>query len=406
MSAPAPEVLNVRMGPPMCSNRCVFCFDRSREEGPMLTLAGADAALEEASARTRAVIFTGTEPTLNPALEAAIGAARRRGYELVGLVTNGRRLRDAAYCARLLDAGLTEVRVSLHGPDAATHDGLTGRPGAFAQARAGLENLARLKAGRRVRIAVNCVVVKANVGLMREVHALAAPLCDQLNFNVVEPLGAAEDRLEEVMPRYRDVLRAAHETGLDFRSPALSLSRVPMCAGGYDWFQETWLLREEGKLSAFDPRRAKVQGPPCRECEQAPGCPGVWRRYAEAYGWEEFTPRRDPGPLAGKTLKIRVEEPVSSALRRGWQEGYRRVELDACRGPLTPRLEGWAREARDLGYPWVEVVALLDAGSPSLRQTLAVLLRLRRAGLRFAVRGREEARRLAEAAGAARFEAL
>ena len=69
-----------------------------------------------------AVHFTGGEPTLHRELPALLTLCRRLGLR-TGLGTNGHRLADPGYAARVGPL-LDEVMVSLHGPTAKVHDRL------------------------------------------------------------------------------------------------------------------------------------------------------------------------------------------------------------------------------------------------------------------------------------------
>jgi hypothetical protein len=38
----------------------------------------------------------------------------------------------------------------------------------------------------------------------------------------------------------------------------------------------------------FKDRFLRVKGPPCRHCGSRQTCSGVWERYVEQFGWDEF----------------------------------------------------------------------------------------------------------------------
>jgi MoaA/NifB/PqqE/SkfB family radical SAM enzyme len=468
------KALHIPMGPPACNNGCVFCIDRNRSQRAPLSLAKIESELERFLGRTRTVVFSGGgEPTLNLFLAAAIEAARRRGYTEIVLVTNGRRLRNRDYCLQLLDAGLNKIKISLHGPDPAVHDVLAGSIGAFRDTSGGLENLAALRANRPFALEVTCVVVKGNFRLLRPIYDYVARFnADHLTFNVVEPLGRAHANFVAVAPPYQDILDSAHASGLDFRSPRLSLSCIPPCAGGFEGNPEAFWLASGKCAPVFDHAKWKVHGPPCQKCLASDHCSGIWNRYVETYGWGEFTPASSPRLRDGQTLRVTTGSPcdnrcihcddgpaapgggstrsVSAALRRGWLEGYRRVEFGGGEILLNPRCEEWVNEARDVGYSSIsiqtngralclaksttllrrlqltEVIVRINAGmepvhdamarSPgSLRQALRGMMRLRSIGLAFAIRCRRHpdnlatlsaARQLALRLGARRFEAV
>src|SRR5688572_28808708 len=85
--------------------------------------------------RYRRVTFTGGEVTLEEKLFDYIDYARRSGgFDHLRLQTNGRKLADPSFAKRLVDAGIDEFFVSLHGHDRATQDHISQRPGSFDEA--------------------------------------------------------------------------------------------------------------------------------------------------------------------------------------------------------------------------------------------------------------------------------
>ena len=200
------DVLHIPTGH-RCNNRCVFCMERA--EGYPLRRSLDELTDTLARMRTQLVdvVFTGGEPTLNPLLPDLVAAARTLDYRLVGLVTNGRTLGADGVAARLLAAGLNEVTVSLHGADAATHDHITRRRGAFDQTLAGLAVLARLRPAHALALAVNTTLVRDNLAQMRAIQELAARFgVDIVNFNAVEPRGTADELFDRVVPRHDEVM--------------------------------------------------------------------------------------------------------------------------------------------------------------------------------------------------------
>ena len=131
-----------------CNNDCVFCAEQERREHSRV-IGRFRIPAEEIVAdlrRFRAegfdhVTFLGGEPTIRKDLPQLIHTARQLGYARVLITSNGRMLGDRSRLRTLLRAGLTDVCISLHGPDAATHDGLTGNPGSFAAAERALFEL-------------------------------------------------------------------------------------------------------------------------------------------------------------------------------------------------------------------------------------------------------------------------
>lgn len=115
-----------------CNHRCLGCTSVS-ESGPTHESRELVAALVEGRRQgIDCVEIGGGEPTLRRDLVPLVREARKRGYRRVRLQTNGAMLAYPELVRRLADAGLTDVRFSLKGPDAETHDRLSRVEGAFA----------------------------------------------------------------------------------------------------------------------------------------------------------------------------------------------------------------------------------------------------------------------------------
>jgi len=189
-----------------CNNRCGFCPQPPlRACGPGWTdpdTAEMRRRIEEAFAQGyRELAFSGGEPTLRRDLPELISLARRLGFQRVSITTNGRRLVYRDYAGSLLEAGLTGVSISLHGPEPEVHDALTGVPGSFQQAVMGLKTIAALTAGLPGRFDRNTItlIVPENAGRLRETLVLAGHLGASLH--VVQPFILSRETLA-VASRY------------------------------------------------------------------------------------------------------------------------------------------------------------------------------------------------------------
>jgi MoaA/NifB/PqqE/SkfB family radical SAM enzyme len=183
-----------------CNNCCSYCPQPFvRGTGP----AGSEPSTEELvrkleSARREGITeaaFSGGEPTIRKDLQSLIAHARSIGFGRVSITTNGRMLSYPGYARKLLDAGLTGVSVSLHGPNAAVHDALTGVPGSFRQTVSGLDNM-RLAAGdtlERFEIQTVTIIVPENVAFLRDTLVLAGSLGAGLH--IVQPFIVSRENL-------------------------------------------------------------------------------------------------------------------------------------------------------------------------------------------------------------------
>lgn len=332
-----------------CNNNCIFCMEEDREaRARRLTAQTAEDVrrmMTAANPRGGEVMFTSGEPTLHPSLPEYVAMARDLGFATVGLITNGRRLSYRPYARSLLEAGLNHVLVSIHGPDARTHDALTRTKGAFVQALAGLANLKLLRREfPGLKVHTSYVVNRRNYTMFRAFYDAMAPFgVDQHVFNVVMPDGRAARLFDALVPRYSDVTRAfdAFVRGLPPAGVAkVFLLDVPYCVteclpDRVRGYVERYYHFEQDGTTGFsrspDDRRdlpadrdlyapaalegegtayamvskslhdamARLKRPECATCGFDRYCRGVFRNYVEHYGWDEFAPvRRVPGAAA------------------------------------------------------------------------------------------------------------
>jgi organic radical activating enzyme len=204
-----------------CNSFCIFCGQRQVDEGVVkarrslglatpatdigdlrgrFTLETAIATLETAQREGyEELSLQGGEPTLFPELPALVRAAKGMGFAFVGLVTNGRRLKDLELTRALLEAGLDGITVSVLGHDAKTHDALAIAPGSFDELALGLRNAARLIAERPVRAAslnVNLITSKDTTPhLAKQVTELHDAGAQAMSVHLVRFDGLASDPL-------------------------------------------------------------------------------------------------------------------------------------------------------------------------------------------------------------------
>src|SRR5262249_53323028 len=141
-----------------CNENCTFCHTLNERH--------VDGSAEDAVQKIRRakelghtmVVLSGGEPTIRPELFAWAKLIASLDMD-VGLVTNGRIFAYRDVTERLLASRLKYVYMSLHGGTARVHESLVRTKGAFADAKAALENLS----GKGLDFTLNCVVTKQNV---------------------------------------------------------------------------------------------------------------------------------------------------------------------------------------------------------------------------------------------------
>ena len=275
-----------------CNNNCIFCLDdRSRRTD--ISEQEVEAQLEEGKALGE-MLFTCGEPTLHPRLPMFISMAHAAGYRSIGLVTNGRRLSYSDYCGKLIELGLSEVTVSIHGSTAAMHDGVTRTRGSFDQTMAGLRNVSNLKEKHGVRLVTSTVVTARNMKHIGEIlKALAAFSVDTMVLNVVEPSGEALKHFDRVTPSYADMAQEIEKaiTGFPNKSK-ISVEGIPLCLCtgflGSCGVREEIHLQEGEAFKALPVRRNHIKIDVCSDCRLTRLCPGIFREYAKQRGTTEI----------------------------------------------------------------------------------------------------------------------
>ncbi len=149
-----------------CNDHCVFCLDSETHDGTMRSRDEVKAQILDGRRKgaTR-LILSGGEPTIHPSYVDFIKLGARAGYGKIQTVTNGRLFSYGDFLTRCLDAGLSEITFSIHGPNARIHDALVGTKGAFEQEMAGLR--AAVADGRPI-VNIDVVVNRANVKQLPE----------------------------------------------------------------------------------------------------------------------------------------------------------------------------------------------------------------------------------------------
>lgn len=148
------------------------------------------------------VSFTGGECTLRPELPDFIARARSVGMR-VNIITNGIKCSSRKYVDTLAAAGLTSAQVSLEGPSAEVHEGLTQRKGSFAKTIRGITNLR--DAG--LHIHTNTTICEENADHLAGIIDLAKSLeLPHVSMNHIIPTGTPNlSRNEQIKVSYTKI---------------------------------------------------------------------------------------------------------------------------------------------------------------------------------------------------------
>lgn len=306
-----------------CNSACTFCIVQEGMNNYRGVPFERFARIVEENLRSHKydrVIFTGGEVTLEKSLLQFVTHARDSGaFRHVRLQTNGRKLADADYTRSLVDAGIDEFFVSLHGDTPSLHDAITQRPGSFDELIGGFENLAKHPVRRITNTVVHHTNIGAYEGIVAVAHAHGVSEMEFWNYlpmedhaderNLIAPLG-------EAMPTLRSALDRC--TALGIRSVT---KYVPRCLLGehgetLDNSQPDTIIVE----SFWDefPRFACLYE---ALCEHSDECLGLAHDYVRKFGWEENilvpTPRTKPWTPRTRAVEGRPDETPSESAAGG-----------------------------------------------------------------------------------------
>ncbi len=287
-----------------CNNKCVFCAQgNKRKILPTLKFEDVVERMTRAREHADSIVLTGGEPTVHKRIIEIVAAAKRLGFTRIQIQTNGRLLSQQRVLGALLHAGANEFSPSIHGSTAEIHDGLTLAPGSFEQTLQGLRNLAA--AG--VSVITNSVITQSNTAdLPALVELLGSVGMRNCQLAFVHAVGTALELVDEVMPRFTDVLphlRQARDVARRY-DMRLVTEAIPLCMlrGMEDLAVEETIpqmtvfdLDGGGKdYTAWREDEGKAHGPPCEACALRSRCEGPWREYPDQYGWDELVPFEKP----------------------------------------------------------------------------------------------------------------
>ncbi len=167
---------------PACSNRCIGCsnvFADRRGPAPLKADQWTE-IIEKLRPHVRYLKLTGGEPTLHPEFERIVEHISDVGLRF-RLLTNGRWPKKKELLEFLRQQpSLESLLISLHGPDARSHEGFTRTSGSFEDA---VETI-RLASEQGLKVATSVVITKFNWNRLDEIYGLSLRLgADHVAFN-------------------------------------------------------------------------------------------------------------------------------------------------------------------------------------------------------------------------------
>lgn len=286
-----------------CNNNCRFCVTAAKRVSGDKETSLVKSEIEEAYAKgARELVLTGGECTIRKDIIDLVSFAKKQGFLIIQIQTNGRRFSDVEFCKSIVCAGMNEFSPALHGHSAELHDFLTRRSGSFRQTVLGIYNIRKLTRSR-ITILTNTVITKYNYKFLPEIANLLIKLkVHQYQFAFVHAMGNAFKNFRQVVPRKTDVIpyvKEGLEAGLKNNLRVMA-EAIPLCfMQGYEqcvseFHMPSTDIWERGytvkKFECVRKNEAKIRFSQCKPCKHFLICEGPWKEYPKFYGSREFRP--------------------------------------------------------------------------------------------------------------------
>lgn len=282
-----------------CNQSCNFCvMDCQIGQPNQVDIKDVHKFLEEqADKGIETVNIHGGEPTLTSDLIAVLEKIKELEYPKVQIQTNGLLLSNMDYVRTLSSKGIDLFIISLHGSNAYTNDGITQVTGSFERVVQAIKNVKKI--GKKVR--TNTVVCKQNSTDLINTVKLAMDLgTDHVNISAIHPMGKAFRKFYEVTPRYSEIIQYVKKAVnmVVKRNIPITLEAFTSCVLGeydrymIDWNENNYKMQFHSEVienyREFMTLEMLRTGQACTKCIKREFCGGVYKEYANFYGWDEF----------------------------------------------------------------------------------------------------------------------
>ncbi len=253
----------------------------------------------------RNVMFMGAETLLRRDAAEVLGGFKARGFDGIGIATNGTALTDPGRFQQLLDAGLSYLEISIHSlvPDHAAE--ISGRGFTHRKQMECLALLDRFAAEQPLNVTINTVVCSMNVNDVSDlITTIARDFPHIVPHHQIKAAMPTPSAVKNgILARWSDVRASGMvEAIAPELHPRIAFTDFPLCAlhphphlsanltsylsadayvylsheieGGSDWLTDT----------------RKSFGEACGRCAMRPLCSGIAPEYVALHGPDAFKP--------------------------------------------------------------------------------------------------------------------
>ncbi len=291
-----------------CNAKCVFCYTETEVNPISIDLKKAAFHMKKSYENgSRLCQIIGGEPTVYPELEKIISVAKKIGYPIIQIVTNGINLSDRKMIKKLKKAGLNSITFSVHSHKAKTHNEIVGVNGAFNKILKAIENAIDEEIHITIGTAVNSFNFKDIPNLVKYLNEKYS--IETFHIIGLHIIGHAKENKDKLIISYSQTLPYIKQAIEYLASKnAFPLSQIlsnytPCLLPGYEDLISDWkipfsndddlILPEKNYYSSMYTmitNTLRIKTKKCLKCIYSKICAGFEKKYYEIFGDKEFIP--------------------------------------------------------------------------------------------------------------------
>jgi len=295
-----------------CNNNCIFCAagsKQTRARRKEMKASQISKILDKLNVGARdIVVMNGGEPTVHPEIISILEDASSRGA-FVYLFSNGLKFSDINFAYSLVEAGVSRVAIPIYSHIAKTHNLLTRHKGSFADTMGGINNLFSIKEQNKysLEIELKTLACMVNMNHLPQVVRMIIERFPQPDYFLLSSMYVSDavfSSMHAIVPRLsrcayvlRQSIDIAVAAGLD-----VCLYYIPLCVLKDQKYAV--LCSKDKYRSDKDPdfyfdssvphgihiKTESAKGENCSKCSFDSRCDGIWRSYADKFGFDDLYP--------------------------------------------------------------------------------------------------------------------
>lgn len=286
----------------LCNNNCIFCVTGHNQPKDLVPFNILKDRLRKYRDEYAEVLFTGGEPTIHRNIIQILNEAHRLGYKIT-LETNARMINDSNLLEKIKMVNPAVItHLESHNP--VIHDAISRAQGSFYQTVSAVMKLRKTCE----KLFIKVMITKLNYrDVLLTVKFISKLKVDRIWFVFPDPSGYAYRYFSTIIPTYttlRPYLNNALSWLMANTRIEIRLENFPYCCVDDEsrssiWFQTTVNDREmfgclpgRKKDDTYYPiierllRKKKMAS--CSSCKYSQVCEGVYGKYIQTYGENEF----------------------------------------------------------------------------------------------------------------------